>query len=369
MKKRMMRIDAMCKGERNMENFINLDKNMLVDKLGDIDVVWNDVRKPPFSLHGLYQPETEAWFHRMPMDVAAATSEAVEKLSQESAGGRVRFSTDSPFIAIRATYRVVGRASHLTLVSTSGFDLYADDEFGSRFLKEFRMDYDMGDHYEQKIDVPGSVMRSYTINFPVHAVVETLEVGVAPGSKLGEGRKYRDLPQIVFYGSSIVHGTAASRPGLIYENYVCRALDMDYINLGFSGHAKGEPAIAQWMATLPMSIFVCDYDHNAPTAEHLAETHYPLYETIRAKNPDVPYIMITRPNYWFGNDLEDILRRRDVVLRSYLKAREAGDRNVYFIDGTAFFENADMYDCVMDGIHPNERGHAVIYEAVAPLLV
>ena len=227
------------------------------------------------------------------------------------------------------------------------------------------MDYDMGDRYEQKIDVPGSVMRSYTINFPVHAVVETLEVGVAPGSKLGEGRKYRDLPQIVFYGSSIVHGTAASRPGLIYENYVCRALDMDYINLGFSGHAKGEPAIAQWMATLPMSIFVCDYDHNAPTAEHLAETHYPLYETIRAKNPDVPYIMITRPNYWFSNDLEDILRRRDVVLRSYLKAREAGDRNVYFIDGTAFFENADMYDCVMDGIHPNDTGFLRMGETIA----
>ena len=137
-----------------VDNFITLDKNMLVDKMGDIDVVWNDVRKPPFKIYGLYQPETEEWFHRMPMDVATATSPEVEKLSQEPAGGRVRFSTDSPFVAIRATYRVVGRASHLTLVSTSGFDLYVDDEFGSRFVKEFRMDVDMVDSYEQKIDVP-----------------------------------------------------------------------------------------------------------------------------------------------------------------------------------------------------------------------
>ena len=57
-----------------VDNFITLDKNMLVDKMGDIDVVWNDVRKPPFKIYGLYQPETEAWFHRMPMDVATATS-------------------------------------------------------------------------------------------------------------------------------------------------------------------------------------------------------------------------------------------------------------------------------------------------------
>lgn len=348
-----------------MENYVNIDKNMIVDKLGDIDVVWHDVRKAPFAIYGLEKPETEPWFHRMPMNVAAATSEAVEKLSQESAGGRVRFSTDSPFIAIRATYRVVGRASHLTLVSASGFDLYTDDEFGSRFLKEFRMDVDMVDRYEQKIDVVGGKMRSYTINFPVHAVVETLEVGIAPDAQLGEGRKYRDIDRIVFYGSSIVHGTAATRPGLIYENYVCRALDMDYINLGFSGHALGEQAIAEWMATLPMSIFVCDYDHNAPNVEHLEATHYPLYETIRAKNPVVPYIMITRPNYWYQPNGEDALRRRDVVMRSYLKARESGDRNVYFIDGMAFFEDEHMYDYIMDAIHPNDTGFMRMGETIA----
>lgn len=352
-----------------VENYITLDKNMLVDTIGDTPVAWYDVRKAPFKIYGLYQPETESWFHRMPMDVATATSEMVEKLSQEPAGGRVRFSTDSPFVAIRAKYRVVGRASHLTLVSTSGFDLYVDDEFGSRFVKEFRMDVNMVDAYEQKIDVPGKAcMRAYTINFPVHCVVETLEVGIAPGSQLAEGKKYRDKEQIVFYGSSIVHGTAATRPGLIYENNVCRALDMDYINLGFSGNAMGEEAIARWMATLPMSVFVCDYDYNAPTCEHLEKTHYPLYQIIREKNPDVPYIMITRPNYWTAGDNEDTLNRRDIVMRSYLKAREAGDKNVYFIDGTAFFENADMYDCTMDGVHPNDTGFIRMGETIAALI-
>ena len=60
-------------------------------------------------------------------------SPKVDKLNRECAGGRVRFSTDSPYIAVRATYRAVGRASHLTLVSTAGFDLYIDGEYTVRF--------------------------------------------------------------------------------------------------------------------------------------------------------------------------------------------------------------------------------------------
>ncbi|MBQ8368700.1 MAG: hypothetical protein IJY35_01830, partial [Clostridia bacterium] len=122
-----------------MESYINIDKNMLVESISGYDVFWHDVRKEPFSLHGFYEPLTEPFFRRLPPDVAEATSEGVNKLSRESAGGRVRFSTDSPYIAVRANYRVVGRSSHLNLVSTSGFDLYTEGEFGSRFIKEFRM--------------------------------------------------------------------------------------------------------------------------------------------------------------------------------------------------------------------------------------
>ena len=116
-----------------MESYINIDKNMLVaESISGYDVLLYDVRKEPFSLHGFYEPLTEPFFRRVKPDVAEAASEGVDKLSRESAGGRVRFSTDSSYIAVRAKYRVVGRSSHLNLVSTSGFDLYTDGEFGSR---------------------------------------------------------------------------------------------------------------------------------------------------------------------------------------------------------------------------------------------
>lgn len=341
-----------------LESYINIDKNMIVNTtIGDAEVVWLDVKKEPFSLHGFYEPETSSLYRRVPADIAAATSSGVEALCKESAGGRVRFSTNSPYIAIRAKFLVIGRASHVSLISTAGFDIYVDGEFGSRFVKEFRMPFDMQDSYEQIVYLEGEHMRSYTINFPVHSVVETLEIGLKPGAALDFATPYRDVKPIVFYGSSIVHGTAASRSGLTYPCIVSRELNVDFRNLGFSGVARGEKVLAEWMSNLPMSVFVCDYDHNAPNAEHLEATHYALYETIRAKNPDLPYIMITRPDYWTTPcEQEEILQRRDVIMNSYLKARAEGDKNVYFIDGLSFNAAPHQYDMSVDALHPNDAG-------------
>lgn len=353
-----------------MESYINIDKNMIVNStIGDADVVWYDVRKAPFSLHGFHEPRSMPYFCRVPTDVAVATSVGVAKLSKESAGGRVRFSTNSPYIAIRAKLLVVGRSPHLTLISSAGFDLYMDGEFGSRFIKEFRMVYDMVDSYEQIVKLDGEKMRSFTINFPVHSVVESLEIGLKPDAAVDMPRPYRDVAPVIFYGSSIVHGTAATRPGYIYPAIISRELNIDFRNIGFSGQAKGEKALAKWMAELPMSVFVCDYDHNAPTVEHLEATHYPLYETIREKNPDVPYIMVTRPDYWtLINDQETILKRRDVIMSSYLKARAAGDKNVYFIDGLSFNVAPHQYEMSVDGVHPNDAGFIRMADGIGTVI-
>lgn len=355
-----------------MESYINIDKNMIVNTtIGDAEVIWRDALDEPFSLHGITPPTEELpFYHRLPRAVAEATSEGVNKLSRESAGGRVRFSTDSPYIAIRAKFRVVGRSPHLTLISSSGFDLYIDGEFGSRFVKEFRMPYDMQDSYEQIIDLDAPVMRTFTINFPVHAVVDKLEIGLKPDALLeAPAVNYREYAPIIFYGSSIVHGTAATRPGMTYPSMISRELNMDYRNIGFSGQAKGEAVIAEWMATLPMSVFVCDYDYNAPTVEHLRDTHYRFYEIIREKNPTVPYIMVTRPDYYTRiTEQEHILCRRDVIMESYLRARAAGDRNVYFVDGLSFGNAPHRYDLSVDSVHPNDSGFARMADAIGSVI-
>ena len=354
-----------------MESYINIDKNMIVNTtIGDAEVIWRSVKEEPFSLHGFEDPYNTPYFIRVPFSVAAATSPGVDKLSRESAGGGVRFATDSPYIAIRAKFRVVGRSSHLTLISSAGFDLYTDGEYGSRFVKEFRMDMAMTNSYEQIVQLGKGVMRSYTINFPVHSVVESLEIGLKPDARLEKtAYPYRDVQPVIFYGSSIVHGTAATRPGLTYSAIISRDLNLDYKNIGFSGQAKGERAMAEWLGELPMSVFVCDYDHNAPTAEHLEKTHYAFYEIIRKANPDVPYIMVTRPDYWPQlNNWENILKCRDVIMASYLKARASGDKNVYFIDGLSFNSCPHQYEMTVDAVHPNDAGFVRMAEGIGAVI-
>ena len=55
--------------------------------------------------------------------------------------------------------------------------------------------------------------------------------------------------------------------------------------------------------------------------------------------------------YFDGN-----VKRRTVVMQTYINAVNAGDRNVYFIDGAQFF-NIDEGDCcVADGCHPTDLG-------------
>ena len=129
---------------------------------------------------------------------------------------------------------------------------------------------------------------------------------------------------------------------------------MDYINFGFSGSAKGEPEMAEFIASVPMSIFVMDYDYNAPDALHLQKTHEPFYQIIREKNPTLPIIMLSNPNYRIKK--EDSEARLAIIRTTYENALKNGDKNVYLISGENFYDENDPYSCTMDNVHPNDIG-------------
>ena len=326
-----------------------------ISMLGEREIEWRDILTSPFEIHGFYDGEGMQPYRRMPLDIELTAS---KELMSESTGGRVRFSTDSPYIAIRAKFSWLGRAAHYTLTGAGGFDLYIDGEYGSRFVNIFALPYNTKDGYEQVVELKGERMRSYTVNFPVRAIVESVQVGLKPGASVGAPMPYRSIDPITFYGSSIVHGVTASRPGCTYPSIVARELNVDFRNIGLAGNAKGEAQLSEWLSTLPTSVFVCDYDHNTNSSEHLEQTHYRFYEVYREKNPDTPYIMVTAPDYWPRmNKWESLMRHRDIIMTSYLKARSLGDRNVYFIDGMSFNMGAHQYETTVDSIHPNDVGY------------
>ena len=169
---------------------------------------------------------------------------------------------------------------------------------------------------------------------------------------------------VVFYGSSITQGGCASRPGTSYDAIACRRLNVNYHNLGFSGNARGEDAMANYIKGLSMSAFVYDYDHNAPTVEHLRATHERMFRTVREANPTLPILILQRPV--FCQSAEEA-ERLAILTATYEHARAEGDENVYLITGRELMAQAEN-DGTVDGCHPNDLGFASMARAVGDRL-
>ena len=173
---------------------------------------------------------------------------------------------------------------------------------------------------------------------------------------------------VVFYGSSITHGACASRPGNTYPSCICRWLDANLINLGFGGGAKGELEMAEIISSIDMSAMVMEYDHNASSVEYLAATHEAFFKHIRQARPDLPIVLLSRPDFDLNPGPAETRPRREVIYNTYINAVNSGDRNVYFIDGESFFgtDNKDM--CTVDNTHPNDLGFYRMAKVIYPVL-
>jgi len=351
-----------------------LDENFVKIETAEDDTTdWYEVTPGSFDLYGLIEPEEDGILsRRMPHKVAQTVDESVIFQSTFGAGGRVLFSTDSPYIALKVEYGGGSVATVNNHCLTYGFDLYRYEDGKDIYVTVFRpvkFDYQTLDI--KQLTYRGGQMTCYTLNLPCFAAVKRLQLGLEKGSRIGRGKRYRNDKPVVFYGSSITHGAAASHPGNTYESFISQRYNLDYRNLGFAGRAKGEQTVADFMADLPMCLFVSDYDFNAPSVEHLEKTHYRLYETIRAKHPDIPYIMISHP-VTFPRTAEPCPRRA-VIWESYQRAKAAGDENVYFIDGETLFDGEHKEACTADNTHPNDLGFyrmsRVIGDVIAKALI
>ncbi len=342
----------------------DIDKNFKPQGLPEgVELEFFDVREAPFKVWGLMYEDDS--FCRMPDAVAKATSGGVYALHEHCAGGRVTFETNSKYVAIVCRVRSIGKMAHFTTIGSAGFDMYEENNFVCSFFPPY--DYNGG--YDKSYSFDGEPKsRKLLINFPLYTAVESLMIGIEKGAILSAYNPYRDIPPIVYYGSSITQGGCASRPGNAYQAKLSRELLVDHINLGFSGSAKGEVVMAEYIASLPMSAFVMDYDHNAGL-QHLAETHERFYKIIREKNPDLPIIFASAPDFWRHSEaaMRDKQLRRREILNTYVKCCQE-DENLYFVDGASFYQNTDSDYCSVDGCHPNDMGFYYMAKGFLPTL-
>ena len=344
-----------------MEEISRIDKNFAVPVSPETEnMIYRSVREDPFSVHGVFFENGQ--YRRMPEAVARSVSEGVYALHTHTAGGRVKFVTDSQCVAIRALMPEIGKMPHFALTGSAGFDLYVGEE--EEYCASFVPPFDISGGYESMIRFDSTQEREITICFPLYSSVSALDIGLEAGACLKSSCGYRYPKPVVFYGSSITQGGCASRPGNAYEGILSRALGTDYLNLGFSGNARAEQEIARYIANLDMSVFVYDYDHNAPDLSHLEQTHRRMFRTIREAHPQLPILILSRPKFRLNPEEK---QRLAVIRRTYTDAVAAGDRNVYLIEGPSLMQYAGN-DGTVDDCHPTDLGFWSMAKVLLPVL-
>jgi len=333
-------------------------------------VVWHDVAA--WGVEGRGWSDTERPFDRLPTRARGLVRDPVWSLSRHSAGMVARFTTTAPTIHVR--YRLLSPSlalPHMPATGVSGVDLYAEDERGrERWVAVARPTaQDVGGRLAEGLDrLPGGAPRRFALYFPLYNGVDSLQVGVPAGSGPVQPLAPRPRP-IVFYGTSIMHGACASRPGMAIPAILGRRLGRPTINLGFSGNGRMEAAVGKFLAELEPAAYVVDCLPNMSPAM-VTESTGPLVRQLRAARPETPILLVedrtfTQATFFEGTRaLHD--QRRAALRKEYEALRAQGVRGLHYLAGAALL--GDDGEAATDGSHPNDLGMMRYADAYEPIL-
>ncbi|MEJ1974103.1 MAG: SGNH/GDSL hydrolase family protein [Lacunisphaera sp.] len=189
-----------------------------------------------------------------------------------------------------------------------------------------------------------------------------------PGAAFA-GLPPRQAKPLVFYGTSIVHGASATRPGMVHTAILGRRLDRPVINLGFSGNGKMDESVGAYLTQVDAAVYIIDCVPNM-NAKLVAERCGPLVRQLRAARPDVPIVLVEdrrMPSDWV---LPGRAKGQDENHRALREAMEAlqksGLNGLYYIPGDSLF--GDDGEGTSDGSHPSDLGFMRQADLMEPVL-
>lgn len=315
---------------------------------------WHDVES--WGVEGKGWGETLRYFDRLPSKAKDLVRKPVWQLSRHSAGMCVHFNTDAQEISVKYLLRSDRLAMpHMPATGVSGLDLYIQDTYGKwRWCAILQP---RGQAIDQKIatNLPAGT-KKFKLYLPLYNGVERLSIGV-PTDSTFEAIAPRSQKSILFYGTSILHGACASRPGMAFPAILGRRFNEPTINLGFSGNGRMEAEVASLISEIEAKAFCIDCLPNM-NGEQVLERAPILVKTLREKHPSTPILLVEdRMNdnaaYREGR-VAHHLANRSALQEVYLKSKSEGIPELYYLTG-------DMHlgtdgDGTTDGSHPNDLG-------------
>ena len=336
------------------------------------ELVWSDARTLP--VQGLGYPDA-VLFRRLPERFRGVVPDDVFSMSRHATGVSLRFVTDSDLLSFRwSVPDDIPPDIYMTPAAQSGLDIYGMTPKGWRLVRNAPYRRDLASPSPNgpagEVSLPWEPGRECLVYLPLRAEVLGMSVGVRPGCAI---RKFpRRFPwaakPVVHYGTSIVHGGCVSRPGLAFTNQYGRALDLDVVNLGFSGAGRMEPAMRDVVGEIDASLFVLDCDWNMwPDLQR--ERYEPFVRRIRELHPATPILLCGGcTQFAEPKDTEEFARGVFDRLKAEDPAKWA---DLHFLSGVGMLPQGDG-ECTFDFCHPNDYGSMqmgrVYAEAVRTIL-
>lgn len=332
------------------------------------NVVYTDASV--FPLYGKVSEQTNERYERLPSSLEGVSREPVWYLGRHSAGLFIRFRSNSTSIHARWESTFNNTMTHMTDTGTKGLDLYALVDGEWRHVCSAQP---QGKKSERCIIANmDPVEREYMLYLSLYDGVKSLEIGVDEGSILdlpAVDRPSREKP-VVMYGTSILQGGCANRPGMAHTNIIGRRLDREVINLGFSGNALLDMEIAELMASVEdPGLYVLDYVPNA-SAQAIDEVGEQFFRIIRDAHPEVPVVFIEDvifPHTIFDNKiLEEVTKKNIAQKRLFKKLKKSGEKRIYYISAEGMI--GDDGEATVDAIHFTDLGAMRYVDHVLPVI-
>ncbi|MDR6551852.1 SGNH/GDSL hydrolase family protein [Paenibacillus qinlingensis] len=349
----------------------NLDANLQPDAPRTDEWAWHSPLAAPFRLTSLPWLAQDGLYRRLPLHPSHPIRSEVDRLANFTTGVQVRFRTDSPKLAVRIV--LADRATMYQMPATAqcGVDCYIGSAGEQQYVNTTRFELAQAEYESALFESFSTELREITLNLPLYQGVKELWIGTSPTSSVSEFQGFSSDKKVLIYGTSITHGACASRPGMTYPNQLSRMFPLEFISLGFSGNAQGEPELAHIISQIQdPALLVLDYEGNTPSTEHLAQSLPTFIRIYRDVHPDVPILVISKIPYAkeaFDEELRQRQEERKALQRGIVeRLNREGDAHIHFCDGSGLL-GADYQECTADGIHPSDLGYKHMAEGLQPI--